>query len=385
MSYNLLYILLFSSIMLSIKSEDYKSYISKLNLNLEEVIVTTEDRYINTIWALTSKDPLNRNGKSIILQHGLIDGGFTFLILEQDSLAKKLCDEGYKVYIPYIRGTQFSRSHLDYDSSLNSEYWDFSFDQMAQYDLPAVINYVKEKDNVEKVYYIGHSQGTLIFFLAYMNDPEFLEKNIEKFVALGTVPNVNNAPHFLIKLVEISKILNLIPVKNFLTFPKEMGQILVPFCTSKAKALCNTILSIAFGGFDDTGRIDYERLGKNIYLYEPGGTSLRNMKHWIQIYKAKKVQKYDFGTAKNLIYYGTITPPAYDLNKMKKYSIPSLMTISDADPFANPRDTLEFIDNIENKNIVEILSLKNYNHIDYFWADSAVEEVFPRVLNFIKE
>ena len=385
MSYNLLYILLFSSIVLSIKGEDYKSYISKLNLNLEEVVVTTEDRYINTIWALSSKDPLNRNGKSIILQHGLIDGGFTFLILEQDSLAKKLCDEGYKVYIPYIRGTQFSRSHLDFDSSLNSEYWDFSFDQMAQYDLPAVIKKIKEKDNVEKVYYIGHSQGTLIFFLAYMNDPEFLEKNIEKFIALGTVPNVNNAPHFLIKLFEQSHILDLIPVKNFLSFPKEIGQILVPLCTSKAKVLCNKILSIAFGGFDDTGRIDYERLGKNIYLYEPGGTSLRNMKHWIQIYKAKKVQKYDFGSAKNLIYYGTLTPPAYDLNKMKKYSIPSLMTISDADPFANPRDTLEFIDNIENKNIVEILSLKNYNHIDYFWADSAVEEVFPRVLNFIKE
>ena len=70
---------------------------------------------------------------------------------------------------------------------------------------------------------------------------------------------------------------------------------------------------------------------------------------------------------------------------MKKYSIPSLMTTSDADPFANPKDTLEFIDHIENKNIVEILSLKNYNHIDYFWADSAVDEIVPRVLNFIKE
>ena len=281
MNNKLLCLLLLSALLFCIKSDDYKSFIAKLDLNLVEVEVTTEDRYINTIWVLTSNDPLNRNGKSIILQHGLLDGGFTFLILGQNSLAKKLGDEGYIVYLPYIRGTQFSRSHLDYDSSLNSEYWDFSIDQMAEYDLPAIINYVKKRDNVEKVYYIGHSQGTLIFFLAYMKDPEFLEKNIQKFVALGTVPNVNNAPHFLIKLVEISKILNLIPIKNFLTFPKEMGQILVPFCTSKAKVLCNTILSIAFGGFEDTRRVDYERLGKNIFLYEPGGTSLRNMKHWI--------------------------------------------------------------------------------------------------------
>lgn len=379
-------LLLFSSILLFIHTEDYKSYISKLYLDLEEVQVVTEDSYINTIWILTSKDQSNRNGKSVILQHGLLDGGFSWLILEQDSLAKKLCDEGYIVYLPYIRGTQFSKSHLNYDSTLSSNYWEFSFDEMAKYDLPAVVNYVKKRDKVEKVYYIGHSQGTLIFFLAYMNDPQFLEKNIKKFVALGTVPNVNNAPHFLIKLFEKSNILDLIPVKNFLTFPKEIGQVLAPLCTSKAKVLCNKILSVCFSGLKETGRVNYDRLGKNIFLYEPGGTSLRNMKHWIQIYKAKKVQKYDYGSiVENLIHYGTIDPPAYDLKQMKKYSIPSLMTISDSDPFANPQDTLDFIDNIENKNIVEILSLTNYNHIDYFWADSAVQEIFPKVLNFIMD
>ena len=386
MKSGILPLLLISSLFISVFNEDYKTYIAKLNLNLEEATVTTDDRYVNSMWILTSKNQSNRNGKSVILQHGLLDGGFTFLILAEDSLPKKLCEEGYTVYIPYIRGTQFSRSHLDYDSSLNSKYWDFSFDHMAQYDVPANIKFVKNRDGVEKVYYIGHSQGTLTFFLAYMNNPEFMEQNVAKFVALGTVPNVNNAPHFLIKLFDKSKILNLIPVKNFLTFPKEIGQVFVPFCTSKAKVLCNKILSLAFSGTHETGRIDYERLGKNIFLYEPGGTSLQNMKHWIQIYKAKRVQKYDYGNAiENLAHYGQITPPVYDLKKMKGYSIPSIMTISDADPFANPQDTLDFIDNIENKNVINVLSLTNYNHIDYFWADSAITEIFPKVLNFLGE
>ena len=372
-------------LLLCYNAEDYKSFISKLNIKLEEATIVTEDRYINNVWILESNDPLNRNGKSVILQHGLLDGAFSFLILGEDSLAKKLCDEGYTLYLPYIRGTQFSRSHLDYDSSLNSDYWDFSFDQMAQYDLPSIVNYAKQRDQVEKVYYIGHSQGTLIYFLSYMNNPEFLEKNIEKFIALGTVPNVNNAPHILIKLFEKSKILNILPFKNFLTFPKDIGQIFVPFCTSKAKILCNSILSFAFSGAKETGRIDYERLGKNIYLYEPGGTSVQNMKHWIQIYTAKKLQKYDYGSkSENKKHYGTEKPPVYDLDKFKKYSIPSLMTISDADPFSNPQDVLEFINNIEDKNVVNLLSLSNYNHIDYFWADSAIEDVFPKVLEFLE-
>ena len=374
------------SLLTIVSSEDYKSFIAKLDLNLEEIQIETEDRYLNTIWCLTSKDPSVSNGKSLIMQHGLLDGGFTWLILGKDSLAKKLCEEGYKVYISYIRGTQFSISHLDYDTSLNSDYWNFSFDEMAQYDLPALINTIKSRDKVEKVYYIGHSQGTLIYFLAYMNNPEYIENSIEKFVALGTIPNVNNAPHFLITLFEASNILNYIPVKNFLTFPKQAGQIFVPFCTSKAKALCNNILSLAFSGLVDTRRIDYERLGSTIFLYEPGGTSLQNMKHWIQIHKAKRVQKYDFGSKdENMKHYGQETPPVYDLNRMKKYSIKSLMTTSDSDPFANPKDTLEFIDNIENKNIVEILSLSGYNHIDYFWADSAIDEIFPKVITFLQD
>ena len=196
MKHNILGLILLSSLFICVINEDYKSYITKLGLNLEEETIQTEDRYINTMWRLTSKDENNRNGKSVIMQHGLLDGGFTFLILAEDSLPKKLCDEGYVVYLPYIRGTQFSRTHLDYDSSLNSNYWDFSFDHIAQYDVPANIDFVKKRDNVEKVYYIGHSQGTLTFFLAYMNNPEYMEKNIAKFIALGTVPNVNNAPHF---------------------------------------------------------------------------------------------------------------------------------------------------------------------------------------------
>ena len=373
------------SSLLFVQSEDYKSFTAKLNIDLEEAEIVTEDRYVNTIWILTSNDSSNRNGKSVILQHGLIDGGFTWLILGPDSLAKKLCDQGYIVYIPYLRGTQFSRSHLDYESTLNSKYWDFSFDEMAQYDLPSIINFVKQRDKVEKVYYVGHSQGTLIFFISYMNNPEFLEQNIKKFVALGTVPNINNAPHFIIKLFQKSKILNLIPVKNFLAFPKEANKIIVPFCTSKAKILCNSILSLAFSGLEDTGRIDYERLGKTIFLYDPAGTSLQNMKHWIQIYTAQRLQKYDYGKSKNKKIYGTENPPVYDTTKFKKYSIPSLMTTSDGDPFANPKDTLEFIDIIENKTIVNILSLSNYNHLDYHWSDAAVVEVFPKILNFLDQ
>ena len=58
-----------------------------------------------------------------------------------------------------------------------------------------------------------------------MNNPEFIKKNVAKFVALGTLPNVNNIPHYLIKLVNKSKILNYYPCKSVTAIPKELGQI----------------------------------------------------------------------------------------------------------------------------------------------------------------
>lgn len=38
-------------------------------------------------------------------------------------------------------------------------FWHFSMDEMAKYDLPAVINLVRNKTGHKTVGYVGHSQG----------------------------------------------------------------------------------------------------------------------------------------------------------------------------------------------------------------------------------
>ena len=37
---------------------------------------------------------------------------------------------------------------------------DYSWEEMGRYDLPAVTHFIKEKTGVEKIAYIGYSQGT---------------------------------------------------------------------------------------------------------------------------------------------------------------------------------------------------------------------------------
>lgn len=36
----------------------------------------------------------------------------------------------------------------------------YSYDEMARFDLPAVINFILQKTGQEKIYYVGYSQGT---------------------------------------------------------------------------------------------------------------------------------------------------------------------------------------------------------------------------------
>lgn len=52
----------------------------------------------------------------------------------------------------------------------------FSFDEMAEYDLPAMIDYVLNTTGQKQLSYIGHSQGTTTAFALLSQNPEYNAK-----------------------------------------------------------------------------------------------------------------------------------------------------------------------------------------------------------------
>lgn len=108
------------------------------------------------------------------------------------SLAYILADLGYDVWLTNNRGTRFSREHQVYiDKMENPKFWDFSFDEMAKYDIPANFEYIMNITKAKQLFYIGHSQGTTQMFAHLTTNPEF-KKNIKAFVGLGPVITVGN-------------------------------------------------------------------------------------------------------------------------------------------------------------------------------------------------
>ena len=64
-----------------------------------------------------------------------------------------------------------------------------SFDQHSLLDLPAMVDLVLNVSQQEQIYYVGHSQGTVMGFAGFSSMPELASK-IKLFVALAPVATV---------------------------------------------------------------------------------------------------------------------------------------------------------------------------------------------------
>lgn len=67
------------------------------------------------------------------------------------------------------------------------QFFDYSFYELAKFDLPANIDFVLEKTNQSKISYIGHSQGTTQMFTALAEDIDHMTDKINVFIALAPI------------------------------------------------------------------------------------------------------------------------------------------------------------------------------------------------------
>lgn len=51
-----------------------------------------------------------------------------------------------------------------------------SWDEMAKYDLPAMINYALKVTGESHLHYVGHSQGTMIGFAGFSQNKDLAKK-----------------------------------------------------------------------------------------------------------------------------------------------------------------------------------------------------------------
>merc|ERR1712243_402509 len=85
--------------------------------------------------------------------------------------------------------------------------------------------------------------------------------------------------------------------------------------------ICRNFIARQSGGGKDN--INATRVP--LYLmHMPAGTSMKNMVHIMQKGFSNKLQAFDYGALVNLIKYGSLSPPVYDL---KKVTVPTVLFV----------------------------------------------------------
>ncbi|KAA0725322.1 Lysosomal acid lipase/cholesteryl ester hydrolase [Triplophysa tibetana] len=365
----------------------------EVNMNISEIIrhwgypaeefeVVTDDGYILSINRIPHgvKYQAWQEGKpAVFLQHGLLAAGSNWVTnLPNTSLGFLLADNGFDVWIGNSRGNTWSRKHKHLNPD-TKEYWEFSHDEMAKKDLPAVINFITETTGQKQIFYVGHSQGTTIAFMAFSTMPELASK-IKMFFALAPVATVALTKSPMTKLSFIPEFLiwDLFGRKDFFPQNELIKFFATEFCSRKPlSVLCGNVFFLLCG-FDEKN-LNMSRTP--VYTTHcPAGTSVQNMVHWAQGVKTDKLTAYDYGKTGNMAHYNQSTPPVYNIQDMM---VPTALWSGGQDTLADPQDVALLLTQIPK--LVYHRNIEHWEHLDFIWGLDAPQEMYSKMIEMMRE
>lgn len=88
-----------------------------------------------------------------------------------ESIVNHLSSHGFDIWLANNRGNKYSCTNSKLSSN-SKEFWDFSFQEMAEIDLPLFIQTVKEKTGKDKISIVAHSQGGTQLLASLAEFPE---------------------------------------------------------------------------------------------------------------------------------------------------------------------------------------------------------------------
>ncbi|KAH7706879.1 Protein LIPL-1 [Aphelenchoides avenae] len=329
----------------------------------EQHYVTTKDGYILTIQRIP-------RGKSEMIFSSQLKR-FIF------------ADAGFDVWLGNVRGNTYARNHTTLNPK-HKEFWAFSYDEMVQYDLDAMISYALKQTGEESLYYVGHSQGTLIMFAKLSDDPNFHSK-VRRVFALAPVATVQYIKGMLEYIATYFYVIDdifweLFGGGEFLPTEGIMKVVSKWVCGEKIDEwICDNLVFLIMG--PESHQFNASRTP--VYTsHNPAGTSTQNILHWAQMVRSGRFQKFDYGSPwKNRDHYGQLRPPVYDLSR---FNAPLHIYHSDTDWLADEADVDEHLIPKLNRNYLqEVVKLKDYNHIDFIWGLRAANEIYDPIVQTI--
>ncbi|CAG9316506.1 unnamed protein product [Blepharisma stoltei] len=275
------------------------------NYSFEKYTVTTDDDYILSLYRIPGKNP----GPPVLLIHGLSNSANCFIVNQcAHPPAFILADQNFDIWLGNCRGSHLSRGHKYWNATIDEQYWDWSFPDIALYDLPAFVSFVKNHTGHEKIGMVGHSQGAaaILWMLGYY---PHMKDDLAVGVLIGTSGSIFTSESPYIQFLSSSWLHFLCEVIGINVISDWSDDL---FLTKFIQAFPEIAILIAHDLYDiklNSGLP--EHLG-TYYHRMRGGTSIKNLKFWRQAVnnQSKNPKLYDYGPEENIKKYGSSNPPS---------------------------------------------------------------------------
>jgi lysosomal acid lipase/cholesteryl ester hydrolase len=319
----------------------------------------------------------------ILLMHDIFQSSGEWIMdLPHNSLGYILADEGFDVWLGNVRGNTYGKKHANISPNDN-KFWKFGWEEMAEKDLPAMIDYIIEATGEKKVHYLGHSLGATIMYGLLASQPEYNDK-LRSFVSFSPALQFNHATSLLQYAKPVAGIWENAMERIGMTelFPNGIlepivghGQINHPVVMMP---LMKVMLNV-FYGVSLNSRLNVTRIPVYLNLV-PAGTSLNTVTHLEQLLTSGAFKRFDYGDVANSRKYGAPKAPEFQLELV---NAPNIICVSDSDPLVSAKDVEQFSARLSN--VRKTVMVSGFDHMDFIWSPDAKSQLWDGVIEQVKK
>jgi lysosomal acid lipase/cholesteryl ester hydrolase len=317
--------------------------------------------------------------RPVLFMHGLMLSSDSFLATGARSLPIVLARAGHDVWLGNNRGNRYSHKH-DRLSPDCDAYWDYCLDELARFDVPALVHYVlrmaSTTEAFAKLTYCGFSNGTAQGFAALALHPGLSER-VGCFIALSPAVAVNSIQESLVKSLIASRlhmIYLLFGRKKMLGITATAQRLLSPefFAWSMDKAV-----RFLFGWrMEHISQAEKARVYRHTYSY----SSVKQVVHWFQMIQSGSpgLKMWDANVTPSRLSHRK--PPLYDTRRIRTENCKIYCWVGTKDTLV---DTEGLVDVLPKGTIVT--HVEGLTHLEIMWADGLDTGVFREVEARISE
>ncbi|KAI1195890.1 Alpha/Beta hydrolase protein [Nemania serpens] len=362
---------------------DFVSICATYGYTAEEHVVQTKDGYLlglhRLAWKKGEEDVKVNNGPTslkkrvVYLHHGLLMNSEVWVCQtdEERCLPFVLVEHGFDVWLGNNRGNKYSKKSIKCSPN-STQFWNFSIDEFAFYDIPDSIQYILDATKQPSLSYIGFSQGSAQAFASLAVNPK-LNDQVNVFIALApamSVPGLQNGVVDALIKASPQVLFLLFGRRSILSSATTWQSILYPPIFIKLIDMGNNFL---FGWKSNNMSVS-QKLAAYPHLYS--FTSTKSVVHWFQIIRNKSFQMFDDDLQTPL---GITTLNKY--TKVAKYptrniKTPIVIVYGGSDSLVDIKVMLKELP----KNTVAT-EIPHYEHLDFLWARDADTQVFRHVFD----